>query len=85
MTNATRIPTSEGNRVEPTDSHTRRKIQQFMKMAMKSLLMFSLVINLERTRGTPMISTTVMTTCVISTNSPRVNQIMNGIHTSDTR
>lgn len=82
--NTTRIDTVDVEKsVDPTESHTSTNMQQFMKTDMKSLLSSNLVRSLETTSGMAMISTTAMSTCIMSTDSPRVSQTMNGIHTRD--
>ena len=81
--NTTRITMSLGKLVELTDSQTRNAMTQFRTTDMTVLSILTLVMSLETTRGTPMSSMTVMTTLVISTISPRVSHMMNGIHTRE--
>ena len=84
MAKATKIPAGIPMKlVDPTDSHTRKKMQQFRNTAMRSLGISTLVSNLETIRGTAMSSATVMMTFVISTTCPRVSQMMKGIHSRD--
>ena len=82
--NTTRIQTVEVEKsVDPTESQTSTKMQQFMNTDMKSLLSSNLVSSLETTSGMAMISMTAMNTCIMSTVSPNVSHTMNGIHTRD--
>ena len=82
--NAARIAgVDEEKLVDPTESQTSTNMQQFMKIAMKSLLSWNLVRSLDTTSGMPMISTTARTTCVMSTSSPSASHTTNGTQTRD--
>ena len=82
--NTTRIDTVDVEKlVEPTESQTSTNMQQFMKMDMKSLLSSNPVSSLDTTSGMAMISTTAISTCIMSTVSPRASQTTKGIHTRD--
>ena len=59
-------------------------MMQLRTTAMTVLSIFTLVNSLERIRGTPMSSTTVLTTVVMSTVSPRVTHTMTGIQSRAT-
>ena len=79
-----RIDADVGNIVELTDSQTRKNMMQLSMIAIRSLSIFSHVMNLDAIRGTPMISITVIMTLFMSTTSPNNAHIMNGIHNNDT-